>query len=286
MRKALISISFFLVIIISIHAQSKIPKDFCISEDEFRLYELINAIRSEHKLPLIKLSKSLSFVAKEHVLDLNLNHPDTSICNLHSWSSRGNWTACCYQPYVYDQKCMWNKPDELTNYRANGYELAYWDESVIIPDSIIGLWKDVPEALEMILTQGKWGNKKWYALGVGILNNYVAVWFGGRTDHEPIPQICGKNNLRLKTSSKSKLKNLIIRKKTDRFFLIYGSYDRISEAESRTKEYINEGFGNAKVVISGNKIRIALSHHANLDEAKKAKANLPVKYKDSWIIKY
>lgn len=286
MIKALSSICFFILVSISIQAQSKIPKDFCISEDEFRLYKLINAVRSEHGLPLIKLSKSLSFVAKEHVLDLNLNHPDSSICNLHSWSDKGNWTACCYQPYVYDQKCMWNKPDELTNYRANGYELAYWDESVIIPDSIIGVLEDVPQALQMILGLGQWSDKKWYALGVGIMNNYVAVWFGARTDHEPIPQICGKNNLRLKISRKSKLRDLVIRKKTDRFFLIYGSYDRIAEAESKAQEYISEGFDNAKVVISGNKIRIALSHHANLDEAKKAKSNLPEKYKDAWIIKY
>lgn len=286
MRKALSITYLFLIITISINAQSKIPKDFCISQDEFRLYELINAIRSEHNLPLIKLSKSLSFVAKEHVLDLDLNHPDTSICNLHSWSDKGIWTACCYQPYVYDNKCMLNKPDELTNYRANGYELAYWDESVIIPDTIIKFWEEVPEALEMILTEGKWADKKWYALGVGIQNNYVAVWFGGRTDHEPIPQICGKNNLRLKKSSKNKLKDLVIWTKTDRFFLIYGSYNSISEAELRAKKYIIEGFKNAKVVISGNKIRIALSHHANLDEAKKAKSKLSEKYQEAWIIKY
>lgn len=286
MRKAFSSFCFFIVITICIHAQNKIPKEFCISEDEFRLYELINAVRSEHGLPLIKLSKSLSFVASKHVLDLNLNHPDTSICNLHSWSDKGNWTACCYQPYVYDQKCMWNKPDELTDYRANGYELAYWDESVIIPDSLIGVWENIPEAMNIILGKGQWSDKKWYALGVGIMNNYVSVWFGARTDQEPIPQICGTNKLRLKTSLKSNLKNLIIRKKTDRFFLIYGSYNRIYEAEIKAKAYIIEGFKDAKVVISGNKIRIALSHHLNLDEAKKAKSNLPDKYQEAWIIKY
>ncbi len=286
MRKLASLLIICLILSIGGFSQSKIPKDFCISEDEFRLYELINAIRSENNMPLIKLSRSLSFVAKEHVRDLNLNRPDTSICNLHSWSDQGDWTACCYQSYVHDPKCMWNKPDELTDYRANGYELAYWDETVIIPDSIIKVFENTPSAMEMILSQGRWEEKKWYALGVGIMNNYVAIWFGGRTDREPIPQICGKNNLRMKEGKKTKMKDLVIREKTDQYFLIYGSYDRLATAENRVQKYINEGYKNAKVVISGSKIRIALSHHASLDDAKKAKQALPAKYKDAWIIKY
>ncbi|MEE4256852.1 MAG: hypothetical protein V2I47_07430, partial [Bacteroidales bacterium] len=76
-------ISLILVLLISLtgFAQKGVPDDFCLTEDEYRLYELINAHRLVQGAREIPLSASLSFVARTHVIDLYTNHPDTGICN-------------------------------------------------------------------------------------------------------------------------------------------------------------------------------------------------------------
>ena len=53
------------------------------------------------------------------------NKPDAPPeCNLHSWSDKGPWSACCYTPDHAQAQCMWDKPSELTNYPGNGYEIS------------------------------------------------------------------------------------------------------------------------------------------------------------------
>ena len=91
-----------------------------LSEEEAKLYRLIMEYRSEKGLPVIALSKSLTKVAQIHVKDLNENYSGSTSCNMHSWSNKGNWTACCYTSDHAQAECMWNKPRELTAYRGNG----------------------------------------------------------------------------------------------------------------------------------------------------------------------
>ncbi len=105
----------------SLLAQKKIPSSFCLHPAEKRLADSINNIRLSQGKKALQLSVSLSFVARAHVADLLNNHPDTSICNLSSWSDKGPWKACCYNPYVVNHNGMWEKPKELTNYPYRGY---------------------------------------------------------------------------------------------------------------------------------------------------------------------
>src|SRR6478736_6249232 len=71
--------------------------EVCISQDEQRMYDLIMAYRKQKKLPGIKISAALTRVAQAHVRDLSINKPNNADeCNMHSWSSKGNWTPCCY----------------------------------------------------------------------------------------------------------------------------------------------------------------------------------------------
>ncbi len=100
---------------------------------------------------------SMTHVAHLHVADLNQHQPDTSICNLHSWSDKGEWTSCCYQAYVPNQNCMWNKPKELTPYKYRGYELAYFDPQGIGFPRIgfkLNFWLAIPEVQNMLLNRG------------------------------------------------------------------------------------------------------------------------------------
>ena len=75
--------SLFSVFGMQSFAQNKLPKDLCISTDEYRLYKLINALRTANDMPVIGLSASMIHVAHLHVADLNKNHPEGFAVRLH-----------------------------------------------------------------------------------------------------------------------------------------------------------------------------------------------------------
>jgi hypothetical protein len=149
--------------------------------DEQKLYDLIMAYRKQKGLPVIPLSKSLTTVAQIHVKDLTDNRPVYGNCNLHSWSSKGKWTPCCYTRDHAQASCMWSKPRELTKYRGNGYEISFMDTGGATPIGALDSWQYSPGHNAVIINEGSW-NEKWNAIGVGINGNYAVVWFGREPD--------------------------------------------------------------------------------------------------------
>jgi uncharacterized protein YkwD len=167
----------------------------CLSETELQLATLINAYRAEKRLPAIELSASLCHVAHTHCLDLAESNAYTGKCNLHSWSGNGKWTSCCYTPDHVHAACMWNKPRELTSYKGDGFEIAYFTTAVFESPSayakeILRSWKGSPGHNEIIINEGKWDNMDWKAMGVGIWQGYATVWFGTILDPAGKPEIC------------------------------------------------------------------------------------------------
>ena len=155
----------------------------CISGEELKLFNLLNEYRKDKKLPAVPLSKSLSFVARQHVIDLYENVKTLS----HEWST------CKYD--ASNKKtfpCMWLKPSELTNYKSYGYECAFSLSSgnVMAEDALKG-WKGSQPHNNVILNKGMWSKMKWNALGVGIYKNYAVIWFGENEDEEGKPEVCG-----------------------------------------------------------------------------------------------
>jgi hypothetical protein len=165
-----------------------IKTEVCISQEEKKLFVLINEYRKKHKRPPVPLSKSLCHVASEHVKDLALNHPDKDECNLHSWSSKGKWTACCYTDDHKKASCMWSKPSELTSYKSNGYEIACM--GVNTAEGALECWMGSPGHNDVILNNAPWERMKWNAMGIGMHEEYAVVWFGTVSDQEREPQIC------------------------------------------------------------------------------------------------
>jgi uncharacterized protein YkwD len=158
-----------------------------LSEEEQRLYDLVMEYRDEKGLPEIPLSPSLTIVAQTHVKDLMENDPTSDECNLHSWSSKGNWTPCCYTDDHAQAEKMWSKPSELTSYSGNGYEIAsyFWssDPSVGISASqALNQWKNSSGHNAVITNKSIWKNYNWQAIGVGINGNYAVIWFGEESD--------------------------------------------------------------------------------------------------------
>jgi uncharacterized protein YkwD len=162
--------------------------EVCISQEELNLYNSIIEYRHKHKLPAIPLSKSLTFVAQQHVLDLSENHPAKGNCNMHSWSDKGKWKGCCYTADNANASCMWTKPAELTNYKSNGFEIAC--TGAFGTEAILKCWKESPGHNGVILNHSPWKKMKWNAIGIGIYKEYAVVWFGEAEDKEVKPSLC------------------------------------------------------------------------------------------------
>ena len=153
------------------------------------------AYRKKKGLPFIPLSKSLTYVAKAHVIDLSMNRPFTKKCNMHSWSKNPNWTDCCYTPDHKKGSCMRNKPRELTIYTGNGYEIAFgftneeYGGRTVTAELALSGWKSSKGHNAVILNKSAW-KSKWNAVGIGMYRDFAVVWFGNEADPDGEPGMC------------------------------------------------------------------------------------------------
>lgn len=159
----------------------------CVSAREAELVWLINNDREFRGLPPLQVSRALSKVARAHAVDLQINRPDLSAyalgmdCNMHSWSSRGNWRPGCYTSDHRNDDLMKNKPREITDYAYDekGYEAVYWvSEPPVVPFIALLFFLKSSEHRDLLFESGKWSGIKFRAIGVGISNNFATVWLG------------------------------------------------------------------------------------------------------------
>lgn len=161
-----------------------VPKG--ITQDEKILFNMINDMRRQNKLPSIPFSAELCKVANTHIADLIKTRPQDKGCSLHSWSGSGKWTSCCNTKDVFGIQCMKSKPREITGYKGDGFELIYWSEGNADPAEAAALWKQVDASSDMILSRAKWSGYQWKALGVGIKEGYAILWLGDSiSDNSP-----------------------------------------------------------------------------------------------------
>lgn len=151
-----------------------------LSTKEHQLYELLMKYREEYGLSKIPLSPNLTFVAQTHVRDLRDNYVRGSLCNMHSWSAKGEWTPVCYTGDHANAKGMWLKPSELTSYKGFGYEIAFSGSDN--PEIAIEGWKKSSGHNAVMINAGLW-QQKWNAVGIGMLGEYAVIWFGHETDN-------------------------------------------------------------------------------------------------------
>lgn len=148
--------------------------------DAAALVKLINDYRASIKLPRVAISPALTKVAQAHVRDLNVNKPVKAGCNMHSWSDRGSWTACCYDSSREAARCMWKKPREIAGYKGNGYEIAA-NASGITPEQALRLWQESPAHHGVMINKDQW-KVPWRALGVAVEGDFAVAWFGEIAD--------------------------------------------------------------------------------------------------------
>jgi hypothetical protein len=283
------SIFVFLVFILSSvpgKAQKEIPATFCISSEENKLYDLVNEYRKSFKLPAISLSNSLCYVGKKHLQDLLQNQPDTNNCNLHSWSDKGSWSACCFWHNKEDKKCMQSKPAEITNYMSEGYEIIFWESREATAEAAFKQFREIAASQSVLINSENWESYNWNALGVAIQGQLACIWFGEEPDVEKETKVCGKNIVIANTPTSDPDEPQIVATASSRFYIIYGSFNSIKDARIAAKEYLKAGFKKTKIISKDNKFRISLSDYANREQANAGKKELPAKYKDAWIMAY
>jgi len=268
-------------------AQQDTLNEFCISPEEYKLFNLVNEYRNSLNLPGIPISKSLSRVAKQHIADLNQNKPDTSTCSFHSWSNKGNWQPCCFTKESKDKLCMQTKPGELTSYPGKGFEVVYWESREASAEEAIEQWKETLAARSVLNNLNEWENYNWGALGVGIEGGFAIIWLGQETDPDKETKICGGESIVSQPIVQpQKTGTQIVSQSTDRFYLIIGNYGTMNKASDIADKYAKEGFTNAKVITKDGKFRISLNDYPSKELASKGKKELPAKYKEAWIMPY
>mgnify|MGYP001818555841 CR=1 FL=1 len=287
--RVLLIIPILLLLFINVSGQKGVPEDFCITDHEYRLYELINAHRIIHGLDAIPLSASLSYVARTHVIDLYTNHPDTSVCNLNSWSDKGEWTACCHNKYIPMEDCIRNKPKELTNYTGEGYELTYAEIMDTHPDTVFRFWKKIDEANSFLLGEGQWEDKSWRAMGVGIYKSYAVLWMGQRKDAAKSPETCSgiKEKVERKTRAETTGNFEVISTATARYYIVIASFQSLEDAKREAKKHLSIEGSDIKILKNNQgQYRISIGDYPNLDAAKQGKSNYIAKFKEAWILEF
>lgn len=177
----------------SLYAQN--PK-LELTAEEKQLYELIMNYRTQKHLPAIPLSSNLTVVAQTHAKDLHENRPFNKKCNMHSWSRKGEWKACCYTSDHKNAECMWDKPRELTSYKGDGFEIAHgfanydkYQGVDVTPETALDGWKKSKGHNQVIVNLGIWKDVEWQAIGIGIYKDFAVVWFGREKDETGNPEL-------------------------------------------------------------------------------------------------
>jgi hypothetical protein len=161
-----------------------------MSETEQDIFRLVNQYRESKGLHAVDFSPSLTYVAQQHVHDLASHERPSGRCNLHSWSSDGDWSPCCYTTDEKQAPCMWNKPRELTGYTSEGYEIAFWTDEELGPEAFaqkaVTCWQKSVLHNRVMINGAEWRELDWKAMGVGYDRGFAVVWFGSMPDDKTI----------------------------------------------------------------------------------------------------
>ncbi|MFH1121543.1 MAG: SPOR domain-containing protein [Bacteroidota bacterium] len=265
-------------------------KDYCANSEEEALYNLINNYRRINRLPAIPFSRSLSYVARIHAIDLSLNRPDFGGCNPHSWSAKGNWKPCCYAHDKSREICMNEKPKEITGYKSKGWEMVYSAGEEARATDAFDLWKGLGLANDYLLNTGKW-IKPWKALGIGFYGDYACVWFGEGDDTEKNFGLCTNDSIS-KQEPGNQQNELVLpggynkgSDVTHVFYIITGSLNNQEKAYNEVQRLRNQGYAKARTIVSGDNFRISVNEFPTEREAQTALPALQKIFPGAWVLK-
>ena len=273
----------------TVFAQANLD-NICISEDEMKLYDLIDDLRKEHDFNKIAISKSLMYVAQQHAKDLYDNRPqDQEGCTLNSWSDAGSWTSCCFTEDFNQVKCMNNKPKELTNYTGVGWELAF--DNYQNPQQTIDAWIKNGVHREILINKGGFDKNVWAATGIAIYKGYAVVWFGEDFDTTGNVPICEEgeelaDNQEVtedNTTNESLEEDIPSLSSDSKFYIVYGSYNTANNANRAVRGLKMTGYPDAQVIQteSSPRFRVALQGFNDEQTARQKKDTINL---NTWLL--
>ena len=270
--------------------ESKIPQDFCISQQEYRLYSLVNTYRSKLALESIPLSKSLCFVARTHAKDLAANYPMGDDCNMHSWSNQGNWKSFCFPAEQSRKNDIKDQAKAISDYPGKAWEITYWENSQVDVAFVLEFWNSISYSAAMIGNTGKWGAKKWKSMGIGIQDGYVLLWLGEEVDVEAGTPICETGEV-ISNNSVA----IVVTKEADtsekegnneQYYIVIGSFSQASDAETAVSSYHQMGYPNAKKIETQGRIRVVIDSFNSQEKAEAALIEYKNKFQGAWILTF
>lgn len=285
--KSIIFLLFILQAPVSFAQIGDIPKDFCISQKEYKLYQLINNYRAKLALDAVPLSRSLCYVAKIHAADLSAHYPIGEDCNMYSWSDKGEWKPFCYPADQNRRNDIKDKAKEISGYSGKAWEITYWDNVEVDLEEVVSFWTSIPYTGAILSNTDKFADLGWKSLGVGIQDGYILVWLGAKEDLEPSTTICETSE---KIINKSIPNELVVPTATtvssnsnEHFYIIIGSYNLRSDANAAVKSYVEMGYPNTIVIEEQGKIRVAIDRFQDKSKADNALSGYRNKFKGAWI---
>jgi len=267
-------------------ASKEVPLHFCISQQEYILFNMINDYRAKLALDAIPLSKSLCYVAKTHAKDLSENFPMAKACNMHSWSDKGDWKAFCFPKDQSRKNDIKDKAKELTAYPGKAWEITYWENADLDLASILDFWNSIPYTGDMISNTKKWASRNWKSMGVGIQDGYVLVWFGQKEDPEPYTLICETGEKVLYNPEKPLVMAAAIGQSsntTAAYYIIIGSFNQKSDALTTVNSYKQMGYAHVEVIESDGRLRVSIDKYKTHEGAEKALVSYKDKFRGAWI---
>lgn len=167
---------------------SKFDINTPLSQREKELANLVNEYRKSKGLKPLKISKSLTFVARTHNNDQNLYYNENwkdkrgLPANLHSWSNKGKWTPVMYTSDHKYAEGMWNKPKELTNFKVDGYEISAMSDFTTddAASRALNIWKNSQGHNAVIVGEDDWNTIS--VMGISINGGYADIWFADESN--------------------------------------------------------------------------------------------------------
>ena len=95
-----------------------------------------------------------------------------------------------------------------------------------------------------------------------------------------------KNIVEKKKEEKNDSNELVVSSPSGKYFLVVASLPSVSSAEKMVKKMNGQGYPNAVVIKSGNKIRVAVDSFVDKKVAEKKKKTYRSAYSDVWTLKY
>jgi cell division septation protein DedD len=122
-------------------------------------------------------------------------------------------------------------------------------------------------------------------MGVGIQDGYVLVWLGQSVDVEVSTQICETGEKIINQSIPNAVIVPVTKKQvsSSAFYIIIGSFNARSDAQSAVDSYHQMGYPNATVIESQGRVRVAIDVFKTQDLADRSLERYRTKFQGAWV---